>query len=1116
MASATIQSTVTSRVVPGDPVVSASRDDLLLADTVLLNSANVGSSYAWSLAFTPEGSAAAFSGSPLAQSPGSFTVDVEGPYLIRLQFTDGTGTTEQFVRLRALTSFGSLKLVAAGERVDAVPVPVDITAAGWADTQNYNLLSLLSLVTQTSSSGNSVVVDPILGDYQTIQDAMDYAQTQTPSAASPWVVLVKPGLYIEDLTFYPHVHLLGWPGNKNAAEVKIRNATTASHTAVLTLVGDQLSLAHLQLDILGSTANPLLAASGAGTLFIENCKLTASGAGGPQGPALFLDSPTILIAKNTEFASNSGSSVASYALRVEGDAFLNSCEVNIRGIEALSASTVRLLDTEVEVSGSYGINSSATSLILEYSKVSGAVTSDIAFNPSGAAVAGSVAAELRWSQLGDVSFNINGIVGTTDLTLGSVEFDSLTFPGGATTTFVASTLSSTLFYDNTTSGLSSENVQDALDEVQVLAVAVRTLTDAYNGGDPGPTGSGRTIVADSGAVQILDSATPSDPIPAGNTDGNLEVIGSIKTGAITKPEQTFDPNPYGNGPLILLGQEVWPNDAPYGASAWILANSTGNPSFHNYNLRVQTKSTDGGGFSGEVGRVILRGGDALSNLLDSSSVFVQAGRGVDAGGGDGGSVWIAPGDSTGGTGGSVFLVRPEDGTPASIVGAGVFVGGVTGTAVFSTDMGAVTLSIDAADNLAAVIVKVDATGFLVGSNSAGALLLTTVSTGPTAEVYLLSATVGLDTALGVFTGQTMTQGTWPSFMEIQVSAADEITFGPNALNPMIYNASTGKLTVPGLIDPTGLILEGAPAPGTTATQGALFVSDGTGGLDAGKLYYQGPGDALPVEGGGGGGDHATLSNRVWTSSGHTGTATRIAAFDGLGATSYLQVGVDVQEYSLRLSEVAAVTPALGTFLVATGTGWTGESGATARGSLGLGSLATASTINNDNWSGTVLSVANGGTGSNSAQVSLANLGIRTARVTSDQLLIGDVYADVTSLSFSVSNGVTYQFHFYTLADADATTTGIDVAVNGPATTTLLYEQRYWTGATTTSTRQTNSYDNDTGSGTSNGATTRIYEVWGVVTPSADGTLSARIKREALGGTGPNVRVGSWGTIQIIP
>jgi len=54
-------------------------------------------------------------------------------------------------------------------------------------------------------------------------------------------------------------------------------------------------------------------------------------------------------------------------------------------------------------------------------------------------------------------------------------------------------------------------------------------------------------------------------------------------------------------------------------------------------------------------------------------------------------------------------------------------------------------------------------------------------------------------------------------------------------------------------------------------------------------------------------DHASLTNLGWASSGHTGTASRIAAFDGSGAASFLQVGVDVQAYDADLAALAGLS-----------------------------------------------------------------------------------------------------------------------------------------------------------------------------------------------------------------
>src|SRR3546814_2729001 len=55
-----------------------------------------------------------------------------------------------------------------------------------------------------------------------------------------------------------------------------------------------------------------------------------------------------------------------------------------------------------------------------------------------------------------------------------------------------------------------------------------------------------------------------------------------------------------------------------------------------------------------------------------------------------------------------------------------------------------------------------------------------------------------------------------------------------------------------------------------------------------------------------------------------------------------------------LSDIAGLTPTDGDFIVGDGTGFVAEGGATARTSLGLGSLATQSGADHADWSGPVL------------------------------------------------------------------------------------------------------------------------------------------------------------------
>jgi len=76
----------------------------------------------------------------------------------------------------------------------------------------------------------------------------------------------------------------------------------------------------------------------------------------------------------------------------------------------------------------------------------------------------------------------------------------------------------------------------------------------------------------------------------------------------------------------------------------------------------------------------------------------------------------------------------------------------------------------------------------------------------------------------------------------------------------------------------------------------------------------------------------------------------------------IAIGSDVQGFDSALSDISSLAKTDGNFIVANGTNFVAESGSTARTSLGLGSLALSSSVSESDWSGTDLSVANGGTG----------------------------------------------------------------------------------------------------------------------------------------------------------
>lgn len=106
-------------------------------------------------------------------------------------------------------------------------------------------------------------------------------------------------------------------------------------------------------------------------------------------------------------------------------------------------------------------------------------------------------------------------------------------------------------------------------------------------------------------------------------------------------------------------------------------------------------------------------------------------------------------------------------------------------------------------------------------------------------------------------------------------------------------------------------------------------------------------------------------------------------------------------------------------------------------------------------------------------------------------------ANVTGLEFPVLSGKLYWFWFDIVYTAAATGTGSRWSINGPTTTYLNYRSEY-SLTSTTSTRNANlqAYDAPSGSNATSAATGNNFaEIWGVIQPSADGTVTARFASE---------------------
>ena len=301
-----------------------SRNDLSIGDKVYLKSVGEGANtYSWNLLYKPENSSAKISGNPTSPIPGYFRVDKEGSYLVRLVVNAGiAGENTQYIRIRALTQFGNLHLVAAGERKTfQEQIPSDIDISGWTNDQNRNLLTLLSFIKPLVSSGRVIYVDANrntseYGEYDKIQEAIDFAHSQNPTDTEPYVVLIRAGRYSETILMKPHVHLVGFSGDSTMEDKRVvLDGQIVSH---LPDVGDKAFITNLYVNGDFASTEPLVKKSGKGTMDIARCHIMQNASSMGQGATVSVEMGVMNI-DHCKITANDGGLDSQFALEQKGD-----------------------------------------------------------------------------------------------------------------------------------------------------------------------------------------------------------------------------------------------------------------------------------------------------------------------------------------------------------------------------------------------------------------------------------------------------------------------------------------------------------------------------------------------------------------------------------------------------------------------------------------------------------------------------------------------------------------------------------------------------------------------------------------------------------------------------